>query len=93
MLLLIKTDPGKGKQTVFLTEIKCDFQNTNQLLIAWRGKLKNSNSKTENKTLMVHSCFLQSCPLKHLAFSLRNTLLVTVTTGINQPRFALKKQG
>jgi len=59
-LLLIKADLGKGKQTAFLTEIKCHFQNTNQLLIAWRGKLKKQQQ--QNRKQNTHG--LQLFPVK-----------------------------
>lgn len=89
--LLRTTHPGKGKQITFLLEIKCDFQNTTQLLIALHERLKKP---TEQNT-MVHSWFLQNYPLNHLLISLWNALQGPLRDRIlmNHSGFVLKKWG
>lgn len=91
LTLLRRTHPGKGTQIKFSLEIKCDFQNTTQPLIALQERLKNP---TKQNT-MAHSRFLQNCPQAHLLFSLWNTLQGPLWDRIlmNHSGFVLKKWG
>lgn len=91
LTLLRRTRPAKGKQIPFSMEIKCDFQNTTQLLIALHERLK----KPTKQNTVVHSRFLQNCPLNHLLFSLWNTSqgLLGDRILMNHSGFVLKKWG